>query len=65
MKIPENATDGMKRIPDWVKCVVCRQPPKPGDWLIEIVRHSNALIHQSCAAGRGKLVGLNFEQKEN
>lgn len=60
MKVKEYEAGELKRLPDWVKCVKCGQKPKETDWLIEIVPHSNALIHQSCATGEGKLAGLNI-----
>lgn len=60
MHVPESATENLKKLPDWVKCMVCHKPPRENDWLVEVVRHSNALIHQSCAAGQGKISGMNL-----
>lgn len=59
MRVPEAVTDNIKRLPAFVKCVFCGLPPTDTDWLGELVRHSNALAHQSCAKQRGKVFGLN------
>lgn len=60
MKVPETDTGVTKKLPDYVKCMKCGGKPLENDWLIEVVPHSNALLHQSCAAGQGKFVGLNL-----
>jgi hypothetical protein len=60
MKVKEYATGELKRLPDWVKCTKCGGKPTKDDWLLEIIPHSSALIHQSCAAGQGKFAGLNI-----
>lgn len=60
MRVKEYAAGELKRLPDWVKCMKCGGKPKQNDWLIEVVPHSSALIHQSCAAGQGKIAGLNI-----
>lgn len=49
----------VEKLPDWVKCAYCGEGPKWGDLLGELVRHSTALAHQSCAAKHGKVFGLN------
>jgi len=59
MNVPETATDSLKKLPEWVKCVYCGGKPTATDWLGELIRHSNALAHQSCAKARGKVFGLN------
>jgi hypothetical protein len=60
MKVNDKDTEDLKKLPYWVRCVKCKQPPRQNDWLIEIVPNSNALIHQSCAAGQGQFAGLNI-----
>lgn len=60
MRIPDKATENLKRLPDWVKCMDCGGKPTETDWLIEVIPHSNALLHQSCAARKGKIAGLNI-----
>lgn len=59
MKVNEKDVENLKRLPDWVKCMDCGGKPTKEDWLIEIVPHSNALRHQSCAAKRGQMAGMN------
>lgn len=59
MHVPERATEDIKALPKWVKCVFCGGGPKWDDWLGELVRHSNMLAHQSCAKKKGKVFGLN------
>lgn len=60
MKVPDVDTHKLGKLPSWVKCSRCGGKPTENDWLIEIIRHSNALIHQSCAAAQGKIAGLNL-----
>jgi hypothetical protein len=60
MNVNEADVDSLSTLPYWVKCVVCGEKPRKNDWLIELVRHSNALMHQSCAAKEGKVAGLNI-----
>ena len=60
MRVKEYQAGELKRLPDWVKCVKCRKPPTETDWLLEVIPHSSCLIHQSCAAGEGKIAGLNI-----
>lgn len=57
MRVKEETA--LSRLPDWVKCVYCGEPPRDNDWLGELIRHSNALAHQSCARQRGKMFGMN------
>lgn len=59
MNVPDVDTNKLGKLPTWVKCVKCGEKPRQNDWLIEIIPHSNALIHQSCAAGQGQFAGLN------
>lgn len=59
MQVNERDTENLKKLPSWVKCVWCGQGPKENDWLGELFRHSSALAHQSCAAKRGKVFGMN------
>lgn len=59
MHVPEIATDDIKRLPDWVKCMYCDGKPTKQDWLGEIIRYSNVLAHQSCAKQHGKVFGMN------
>lgn len=47
------------RLPAWVKCMFCGGRPRYDDLLGEVVRHSNALAHQSCARKRGLMFGMN------
>lgn len=65
MKVKEYGAGELKRLPDWVKCMTCGGKPTEHDWLIDIIaceigQSSNALIHMSCAAGKGKFAGLNI-----
>lgn len=60
MRVREQDTENLRKLPSWVKCLHCGKPPTQTDWLIEIVPNSSALIHQSCAAGQGKVAGLNI-----
>lgn len=59
MKVNEKDIENLKILPAWVKCMDCGLPPTKEDWLIEIVPHSSALRHQSCAAKRGQMAGMN------
>ena len=59
MKVQEKDVDDLKRLPDWVKCLHCQGKPTENDWLIEVIKDSNVLIHQSCSAKAGKLPGLD------
>lgn len=59
MRVPEEATENLKKLPEWVKCVYCGKPPTDTDWLGELYRYSNCLAHQSCARQRGKIFGMN------
>lgn len=59
MNVPDNVVETLKKLPDWVKCVYCGKPPTETDWLGELIRHSNALAHQSCAKAHGKVFGMN------
>lgn len=56
--IEEERTRAAK-LPSWVKCAFCGEGPKWGDLLGELVRHSSALAHQSCAKKRGLMFGMN------
>lgn len=47
------------KLPAWVKCVYCGGRPRYDDLLGELVRHSSALAHQSCARKHGKMFGMN------
>lgn len=58
MKVPDTDTAKIG-LPSWVKCMTCGGKPTKGDWLMEVIPNSNALIHQSCAAKKGKFAGLN------
>lgn len=60
MKVKEKDVESLNRLPDWVKCMHCGGKPEMNNWLIEVVKNSNALIHQSCAALTGKYSGLNI-----
>lgn len=56
----EEADAKARKLPSWVKCMVCGERPRRDDFLLEVVPNSSALIHQSCAAGQGKVAGLNI-----
>lgn len=58
--VPDVDTNKLGRLPDWVKCMKCGGRPTKTDWLCEVIPNSSALIHQSCAAGQGKIAGLNL-----
>lgn len=60
MKVNEADTEKLSKLPYWVKCMKCGEKPRENDYLIEVIPHSTALIHQSCAAKQGKLAGLNI-----
>lgn len=60
MEVKEKDVDNLKRLPDWVKCMKCGGKPLTHDYLIEVIPHSNALIHQSCARSKGNFAGLNI-----
>jgi hypothetical protein len=49
MQVAERDLKDLKKLPDWVKCMKCHEGPKPHDWLIEVIKNTNVLIHQSCA----------------
>ncbi len=60
----EEAAAKARKLPSWVKCMICGERPRTNDWLIDLMStqqgmQSNALIHQSCARGQGKVAGLN------
>lgn len=59
MRVNEADVDNLKKLPYWVKCAACGGKPLETDWLIELIPNSSALIHQSCAAKKGQLAGLN------
>lgn len=59
-KVNESDTENLSKLPYWAKCVKCGEKPREHDWLIEIVPHSTALMHQSCAANQGQIAGLNL-----
>lgn len=59
MNVPEQATENLKKLPEWVKCVYCGKPPTMTDWCGELIKGSNALAHQSCAREHGKMFGMN------
>ena len=59
MEVKEDETKIRKKLPEWVKCMHCGKPPSEHDWLIEIVPHSTALAHQSCARDRGFIAGID------
>lgn len=66
IEVPEKETDNLKRLPSWVKCMVCGKPPRHDDWLYDMYGRpgevqSNALIHMSCAGKKGKFAGLNLK----
>ena len=48
-----------EKLPEWVKCTFCGGRPRYDDLLGELVRHSSALAHQSCARKRGLMFGMN------
>lgn len=60
MKVNEKDTENLKKLPEWVKCLICGGKPTSTDYLAEYVPNSTALIHQSCAAKRGQIAGLNI-----
>lgn len=60
MKVKDYEAGELHKLPSWVKCVRCGLPPIFDDWLVEIIPHSNALIHMSCAGQDGKVAGLNI-----
>ena len=59
MQVKEKDIENLKKLPTWVKCIRCGNPPLGDDWLVEIVRHSNSLIHQSCLLKLGKRPGID------
>jgi hypothetical protein len=60
MRVNKTDVEDLKKLPEWVKCMACGGKPLQNDWLLEVVPNSNALLHQSCAAKKGKLPGLNI-----
>jgi hypothetical protein len=60
VRVKEKDVENLKKLPDWVKCVKCGGKPLQHDWLIEIIPHSSALIHQSCALNLGKVAGIDI-----
>ena len=48
-----------ERLPEWVKCAYCGGRPRWGDLLGQLIRHSTALAHQSCAKEHGYMFGIN------
>lgn len=56
---PEEERTKAEKLPEWVKCMYCGGRPKWGDLLGQVVRHSTALAHQSCAKEHGLMFGLN------
>lgn len=60
MRVNKSDTEDLSKLPYWVKCMACGNKPSEKDWLIEVIPNSSALIHQSCAAKKGELAGLNI-----
>lgn len=59
MEVKEEDRKDLKKLPAWVKCMHCGGKPLEHDWLIEVVPHSTALAHQSCARKNGFIAGID------
>jgi hypothetical protein len=59
MKVYKKDTEGLNRLPHWVKCTKCGGKPTETDYLIELIPHSTALIHQSCSFKMDKIAGFD------
>ncbi len=56
---PEEERAKAERLPEYVRCAYCGGRPQWGDLLGQLIRHSTALAHQSCAKEHGYMFGVN------